>query len=50
VGYQAAGTASPVNHHVLTYLNRVSDLLYVLARHAAGADEEPPSHIEADEA
>ena len=32
------------NPHVLTYLNRVSDLLYVLARHAAGDDEEPLSH------
>ncbi len=50
VGYQAADPASPVNHDILTYLNRVSDLLYVLARHAAGADEEPASHIEAGEA
>lgn len=32
------------NPHVLSYLNRVSDLLYVLARHAARDDEEPLSH------
>ncbi|TAN07527.1 MAG: cob(I)yrinic acid a,c-diamide adenosyltransferase [Rhodanobacteraceae bacterium] len=31
------------NPHVSTYLNRVSDLIYVLARQAAEA-EEPPSH------
>lgn len=29
---------------VLRYLNRVSDLAFVLARHAAGDDEEPASH------
>ncbi len=29
---------------VLTYLNRISDLLYVLAREAAGAADEPISH------
>lgn len=34
----------PANPHVLAYLNRVSDLLYVLARHAAGDHEEPFSH------
>lgn len=34
----------PANPHVLAYLNRVSDLLYVLARHAAGDREEPISH------
>jgi cob(I)alamin adenosyltransferase len=28
----------------LTYLNRVSDLLFVLARRAAGEVDEPPSH------
>lgn len=38
-----------VNPHTLTYLNRVSDLLYVLARQAAGDDEEPPSHDQAGE-
>lgn len=34
----------PANPQVLNYLNRVSDLLFVLARHAAGDDEEPVSH------
>lgn len=34
----------PSNPQVLNYLNRVSDLLFVLARHAAGDDEEPVSH------
>ena len=29
---------------VLRYLNRLSDLLFVLARHAAGSAEEPASH------
>ncbi len=44
VGYRV-GKAPDValNPHVGTYLNRVSDLLFVLARHAAG-DDEPPSH------
>lgn len=28
----------------LTYLNRLSDLLFVLARHAAGEADEPASH------
>lgn len=32
------------NPHVLAYLNRVSDLLFVMARHAAGDHEEPFSH------
>ena len=32
------------NPHVLTYVNRVSDLFYVLARQAARDDEEPLSH------
>ena len=41
--YQAEAEAM-VNEHVRAYLNRVSDLLYVLARHAAGDDEEPASH------
>jgi cob(I)alamin adenosyltransferase len=29
---------------VLHYLNRLSDLLFVLARHAAGSAGEPASH------
>ena len=33
-----------VSEDALRYLNRLSDLLFVLARHAAGAAEEPPSH------
>ncbi|MEO8602190.1 MAG: cob(I)yrinic acid a,c-diamide adenosyltransferase [bacterium] len=45
VTYQAgSGCRQPASPYVLSYLNRVSDLVYVLARHAAGADEEPPSH------
>lgn len=32
------------SRHVGAYLNRVSDLLYVLARRAAGDAEEPASH------
>lgn len=38
------GTHQPANPYVGSYLNRASDLLYILARHAAGAEEEPPSH------
>lgn len=37
-------TAAAINPQVGVYLNRVSDLLYVLARQAAGDDEEPASH------
>ncbi|MBN9610032.1 MAG: ATP:cob(I)alamin adenosyltransferase [Actinobacteria bacterium 69-20] len=33
-----------INPQVRAYLNRVSDLVFVLARHAAGDDEEPASH------
>lgn len=45
VGYRTATNARrPDNQHVLTYLNRISDLLYVLARQAAGDHEEPVSH------
>jgi len=33
-----------VSPHVVAFLNRLDDLLYVLARHAAGTAEEPPSH------
>ena len=48
VGYRTATNARrPDNQHVLTYLNRISDVLYVLARHAAGDHEEPVSHAEA---
>ncbi len=36
------------NDRILPYLNRVSDLLYVLARWAAGDDEEPVSHDAVD--
>jgi cob(I)alamin adenosyltransferase len=47
VGYRAGPAASrPVNPRVMAYLNRVSDLLFVLARRAAGPDEEPLSHGE----
>lgn len=34
----------PVSDDVLRYLNRLSDLLFVLARHAAGNAAEPASH------
>lgn len=45
VAYQGdAEPDAPVNEEVQVYLNRLSDLLYVLARHAAGDGEEPPSH------
>lgn len=33
-----------VSDEVLRYLNRLSDLLFVLARHAAGSVREPASH------
>lgn len=39
---QAAG--HPVSDDARHYLNRLSDLLYVLARHSAGAEAEPVSH------
>ncbi len=38
------GRTADTHAQVLAYLNRVSDLLYVLARHAAGDHEEPVSH------
>ncbi len=41
---QQAGPANPLNPEARNYLNRVSDLLFVLARRAAGDDEEPLSH------
>lgn len=45
VAYQADCPPDVViNDQVAVYLNRVSDLLYVLARHAAGDAEEPVSH------
>ena len=33
-----------VSPHVVAFLNRLDDLLYVLARHAAGTAQEPRSH------
>lgn len=39
-----AGSGHPVGPEALRYLNRVSDLFFVLARRAAGDREEPPSH------
>lgn len=48
VGHRAALAGSHlVNPSVLSYLNRASDLLYVLARRAAGEDTEPLSHDDA---
>ena len=45
VAYQLHVDANhPVNPQARMYLNRVSDLLYVLARQAAGDEEEPVSH------
>ena len=41
---QARTCNRPVSDEVLHYLNRLSDLLFVLARHAAGRAEEPASH------
>lgn len=41
---QQAGSSQPLNPEARNYLNRVSDLLFVLARRAAGDDEEPLSH------
>lgn len=34
-----------VSDEVVAWLNRAGDLLYVLARHAVGDLEEPPSHL-----
>jgi cob(I)alamin adenosyltransferase len=39
----AGATGHVVNPEAVAYLNRLSDLLFVLGRHAAGADE-PASH------
>lgn len=45
VAYQVHVSADHVvNPNARNYLNRASDLLYVLARHAAGDEEEPVSH------
>lgn len=41
---RAAGEGHEVSPLVIAYLNRLGDLLFVLARHAAGEDEEPASH------
>lgn len=41
---QAAEAGHEVSALALEYLNRVSDLVFVVARHAAGEVEEPPSH------
>lgn len=39
-----AGVHHPLNPQARNYLNRVPDLLYMLARQAAGDEEEPVSH------
>lgn len=39
-----AENSRALNPQARNYLNRVSDLLYVLARHAASDHEEPLSH------
>ncbi|HET7044318.1 MAG TPA: cob(I)yrinic acid a,c-diamide adenosyltransferase [Gaiellaceae bacterium] len=41
---RAAAEGHHVSPQVVAYLNRLGDLLYVLARSAAGDAEEPPSH------
>jgi len=41
---RARACGRPVGDEVLRYLNRLPDLLFVLARHAAGSTEEPASH------
>ena len=40
---RAQGHGHPVGEDALRYLNRLSDLLFVLARHAAGDLDEPAS-------
>lgn len=39
-----SGSNHTLNEQALIYINRISDLLFVLARHAAGDQEEPFSH------
>jgi cob(I)alamin adenosyltransferase len=41
---RARASGHVTGDEVLHYLNRLSDLLFVLARHAAGSAEEPASH------
>lgn len=41
---RALDDGGPISGEVLRYLNRLSDLLFVLARQAAGEAEEPASH------
>ncbi|MGH3283659.1 MAG: hypothetical protein ACRDPD_03055, partial [Streptosporangiaceae bacterium] len=41
---RARACGRSVSDEVLRYLNRLSDLLFVVARHAAGVAEEPASH------
>lgn len=41
---RAAGEGHETSPLVVAYLNRLGDLLYVVARHAAGDPGEPPSH------
>jgi cob(I)alamin adenosyltransferase len=41
---RARAGGRPVSGEVLYCLNRLSDLLFVLARHAAGSAGEPASH------
>ena len=41
---RAARAGHDVSADVTRYLNRLSDLLYVIARQVAGDDEEPASH------
>lgn len=42
---RAARTHPEVSSEVVTYLNRISDLLYVLARRAAAGSDESASHL-----
>lgn len=42
---RARATGHIVSPEVVAYLNRLSDLLYVLARRVAGTAEEPVSHL-----
>lgn len=41
---RTARAGATVSDQVVVYLNRLSDLLFVLARNAAGEVDEPPSH------